>query len=37
MMRNIDELIRQTDNWLELTVRFVVDVHGSRGIKDVVI
>jgi len=25
---------RITDNWLELTVRFVVDVHGIRDLKD---
>ena len=25
---------RITDNWLELTVRFVVDVHGVRNVKD---
>ena len=25
---------RITDNWLELTVRFIVTTHGIRGIKD---
>jgi small-conductance mechanosensitive channel len=25
---------RITDNWLELSVRFVVDIHGIRGVKD---
>ena len=26
---------RLTDNWLELTVRFIVKDHGIRGLKDV--
>ena len=25
---------RITDNWLELTVRFVTPTHGTRGVKD---
>jgi small-conductance mechanosensitive channel len=27
---------RMTDNWLELTVRFMVPEHGIRGVKDVI-
>lgn len=38
---NVDELTprvfyRLTDNWLELTVRFIVPAHGVRDIKDAV-
>lgn len=28
--------MRLTDNWLELAVRFVVDTHGSRSVKDAI-
>jgi small-conductance mechanosensitive channel len=28
--------MRLTDNWLELAVRFVVDTHGSRPVKDAI-
>ncbi len=27
---------RLTDNWIELAVRFVVDAHGVRGVKDAI-
>ena len=25
---------RITDNWVEMTVRFIVEAHGVRGVKD---